>query len=176
MTDAPPPKASRHSLFGSTWLAVAIGLTLLAGGWWAFTSLHAEPAGGTGRAAGASGFASAPAATGTPSPSASEASLAAYAPTAFAIGLSFVGAYFVGYVVRKVIKLAVILAVLVVVGLFALRAAGVISFELGGMEQEAQEALEQAQAWSERAKEALATVLPSGVSGTLGLIVGARRA
>lgn len=163
----------RRPLLRSWWLYAGLSVAILGGVWWGYAMLAAEaPAGGGRLPAGVAGLQHG---EGPVAKAADPGLGERYAPTVMTVGASFVVAYFLGYLLRTLLKAAVIVAAVVVIALIALRATGVWEGDVSGVERQAEEALAQAKTLGVRARESVVDVLPSGVAGVLGLIVGARR-
>lgn len=97
------------------------------------------------------------------------------APRAVRYGLSFIGAFFIAYLVKKVIKSVLIVAGLVIAAIAALKYFGLFEYDWNSAQQQVEQGVELAKQESGRLAKLATEYLPSSLAGGVGAIMGAKR-
>lgn len=168
---APAPGAPKRGFFSSKLLWLALTITVLGVGWTVYLTLN-QPEPPTSMPSDAvRGFAGA--ASSTPAPR--EPTLAERAAPATArFGMSFVLGYAVGWLVRRALKAAAILALVAVGSLYLLKKFGVL-VDPAAVEQSVEAAGEWVRSESAQFKDFALGYAPSATAGFLGVFFGVLR-
>lgn len=158
-----------RSLLGSRTLWVAIVVTLLGAVAWGYSI--ATQSGAVVDAPAASTLAGA---DPTVAPR-SERFIDKSAPRTVRYGLSFLAAFVLAYLVKKVIKSVLIVAGLIIAAIAGLKLLGVFDYDWSSAQRQVEEGVEFAKQESGRLARVVTEYLPSSVSAGLGAIFGARR-
>lgn len=97
------------------------------------------------------------------------------APATFRLGASFLAGIFLGWAFRKFIKLTVLVAGALALGIFFLKKTGVIDIDWAGIEKQVEDGVEYAQAEAGRVRQFLTGYFPSGMAAAAGLFFGVRK-
>jgi uncharacterized membrane protein (Fun14 family) len=157
------------ALFGSKLFILALLATALGGGLWIRDAMRPAPPAPSPAAPLAGSFA---AGGGPAAPSIAEPSRA---PLAFRIGASFMGGCFLGWLLRRFIKLTLLIGGAAVIGLAILKATGMIQFDWDGLGRSVHDGVDAAQQQAGALKDSILAALPSGGSALAGLFIGVRR-
>ncbi|MGH7242950.1 MAG: FUN14 domain-containing protein [Phycisphaerales bacterium] len=148
----------------SLWLAFLI--TLAGGAWWAYSAATREVTGPTPSAT-SSLVDSAPAAQNTSS--------ATPPPASFRYGASFIGAFLIAYVLKKVIKSVLFIAALLIAAIVTLKYFGFMSYDWSSARHQVEQGVGFARDEGEKYRTLVMGYLPSGLAAGAGAIFGARR-
>lgn len=163
--------APKHGFFSSKLLWLALTITALGVGWTVYLALNqpepppAFPSDAVRGLAGAS----------SPAPTPREPTLAErVAPATARFGMSFVLGYAVGWLVRRALKAAAILAIIAVGALYLLKKFGVL-VDPATVEQGVEAAGEWVRSESAQFKDFALGYAPSATAGFLGVFIGLLR-
>lgn len=164
---------------GSKSLWTAILVTVLGAVSWGYSALtRPEPANAISSSPASAPSSSPASSLSSPSPietSPSQRLIDQSAPRAVRYGLSFIGAFLVAFVVKKIIKSVLIVAGLVFAAIAALKYFGIFEYDWSSAQQHVEHGVELAREESGRLAKLATEYLPSSVAGGLGAIFGARR-
>lgn len=168
---APAQGAPKRGFFSSKLLWLAITITALGVGWTIFLTLNQPEPGPTIPSDAVRGLAGA----ASPTPVPREPTLAErVAPATARFGMSFVLGYAVGWLVRRAIKAAAILALIAVGTLYLLKKFGVL-VDPATVEQSVEAAGEWVRSESAQFKDFALGYAPSATAGLLGVFIGVLR-
>ena len=165
------PGAPKRGFFSSKLLWLALTVTALGVGWTIYLALNQTEPPPSVPADAVRGLAG----PASPAPSPRDPTLAErVAPATARFGMSFVLGYAVGWLVRRAIKAAAILALVAVGTLYLLKKWGVL-VDPATVEQSVEAAGEWVRAESAQFKDFALGYAPSATAGLLGVFVGAIR-
>jgi len=147
----------------SLWLALLI--TLAGAVWWAYSAVTAPKA---APSPGASALVD-------PGSSAGDARVTTEAPGAFRYGASFIGAFLIAYVLKKVIKSVLLIAALLIGGIMALKYFGILNYDWSNARHQVEQGVGYAREEGEKYRTLVMGYLPSSLAAGAGAIFGARR-
>lgn len=158
----------------SVW--VAVGLMVVGLGFWAFRALAggADTELAASDAAGATSFMESGSSSGTETTADTE-TLTPMSPAVFRLGAGYLGGFFLGWALRKFIKMTVLVAGGLVVMLAAFQGLGWFEVNWPAVEEHLQLSLTWIQGQAGTFKTFVTGYLPSAGAGTAGLFVGFRR-
>lgn len=96
-------------------------------------------------------------------------------PALFRFGASYIGGFFIGWLFRKSLKLALLLGGAATIAIATAKHTGLINVDWAGIEAHVSHSLDWARHGLGAAKSFLTGYLPSTAAGFLGLYKGARR-
>jgi len=164
-TSKPVLARSAQGLRRSKTLWLALLITLGGALWWAYSAITLP------RAAPALGAA----ALIDPGSNAGGARTAPEAPSAFRYGASFIGAFLIAYVLKKVIKSVLLIAALLVGAIMTLKYFGILNYDWSNAQQQVEQGVGYAREEGEKYRALVMSYLPSGLAAGAGAIFGARR-
>lgn len=169
---------SWKSLASSKSLWLAFVLTVAGGGAWAYSALtkpESKPAAQTsGAPAGSVGFAgSTSGATSNEEPE--PRLIDRVSPTAMKLGGSFMAGFLLAWGIRRFIKWTILLAMVLGVGIYFLRKAGVFDVNYDELQSHVDQGVDWARTQTGEAKELLKKYVPSGAAAITGMFFGIRR-
>lgn len=147
----------------SLWLALLI--TFAGAGWWAYSAIStvSSPPPPVGAASSFSGAV----------PNQTRAAPAP--PAAFRYGASFVAAFFIAYVLKKVIRSVLLIAALIVGAILTLRYFGFLNYDWDTAQKQVEQGVGFAREEGEKYRTLVMSYLPSGLAAGAGALFGARR-
>lgn len=95
-------------------------------------------------------------------------------PALFRFGLSYIAGFFLGYGLRRFVKVTLILSVLAVGSLFLMRKAGWIELDWSGIEGHFSESFGWLKGQAEALKVFATGYVPSAAAAVVGLVLGSR--
>jgi uncharacterized membrane protein (Fun14 family) len=95
-------------------------------------------------------------------------------PALFRLGLSYIAGFFLGYGLRRFVKLTVVLSLAAVAAVFLMRKLGWIDLDWGSIESHLSESFAWLQGQAEALKVFVTGYVPSAAAGGLGLVLGTR--
>ncbi len=158
----------RPSILASWSLRLALLITLIGAGAWGY-ALATRPALTPSPAAVSS-------LTDAPAPPLQTRLIDSAGPATARFGLSFIGAFFVAYVLKKVLRSVLLVAGLIVAGIVALKYMGIITLDWAGAQHQVEHGVDLVRQEGEKARSFLMGLLPSTVSAGAGAVVGAKKA
>lgn len=160
-----PGRAAKRGLLSSKSLWLAILITLAGAAWWAYSAATTmrTPA----PAVPASGFAA--------SPTNAQPETRVEAPAAFRYGASFVGAFLVAFVLKKILRSVLLIAAMLVGVVLALKYFGFIDYDWASAQHQVEEGAAIARQEGDKYRSLLMGYLPSGLASGAGAIFGAKR-
>ncbi|MBX3389456.1 MAG: hypothetical protein KF691_08375 [Phycisphaeraceae bacterium] len=164
-TSSPPDLGRKRGLLSSKSLWLAILITLAGAAWWAYSATGATrtPA----APVPVSGFAASPT-NAPPEPR-------VQAPAAFRYGASFVGAFLIAFVLKKIIRSVLLIAAILVGAVLALKYFGLMDFDWSNAQRHVEDGAALAREESEKYRTLLLSYLPSGLASGAGALFGAKR-
>ena len=95
-------------------------------------------------------------------------------PSLFRFGLSYIAGFFLGYGLRRFVKLTVILSLAAVAAVFVMRKAGWIDLDWNGIESHLSDSFAWLRGQAEALKVFVTGYVPSAAAAGVGLFMGAR--
>ncbi|MGE3110071.1 MAG: FUN14 domain-containing protein [Phycisphaerales bacterium] len=170
----PPP--ARAPLWRSKLLLAMTGVTIIGLSLWVYSlatrSAASSPAAGPAATSLASGF-SAPSAQSAPPPEPRLVDQAAPAVARF--GGCFIAGYCIAYAFRKMLKAAVLVTGVILIGLFLLQRAGLLQLNIDAITASLQHAADWIKGEAGALKDLVLGYLPSAGAGLTGMALGIRR-
>lgn len=159
-----PARAAQGLLRSKTlWLALVI--TIAGAGWWAYSAISAQAAPPAPVGTASSFSSAAPTQTrATPAP-----------PAAFRYGASFVTAFFIAYILKKVIRSVLLIAALLVGTILTLKYFGFLNYDWDSAQKQVEQGVGFAREEGEKYRTLVMSYLPSGLAAGAGALFGARR-
>lgn len=111
----------------------------------------------------------------SPTPGKSNPALVPTSPAVFRFGASYIGGFFIGWLARKSLKLALLAGGAATLAIATAKYTGLIDLDWAGIEAHVSHSLAWARDGIGAAKSFLTGYLPSAAAGFLGLYKGARR-
>jgi uncharacterized membrane protein (Fun14 family) len=164
-SSSPVLARSAQGLRRSKTLWLALLITLGGAVWWAYSAFTAPKA---APAPGASALVD-------PGSTAGRARIKTEAPGAFRYGASFMGAFLIAYMLKKVIRSVLLIAALLVGAIMTLKYFGILNYDWSSAQQQVEQGVGYAREEGERYRAAVMGYLPSGLAAGAGAIFGARR-
>jgi uncharacterized membrane protein (Fun14 family) len=96
-------------------------------------------------------------------------------PAVARLGASYLGGFFIGWLFRRFVKIAVLLAGVVIALVAGLKSTGWITLDWVGLEAQVHESVRALQRGAEGLKQVLSGYLPSAGAGTAGIFFGFRK-
>ncbi|MCC6321671.1 MAG: hypothetical protein IT438_09595 [Phycisphaerales bacterium] len=170
-----PPAPVRRGPLQSIPLRLAILITLIGLGLWAYAlaTRSPEPVAGGSPSAMAAGLAPSAASQAPRQPS--TRLIDESSPVLFRFGLSFVVGFFLAWVLRKVITTTLLIAGAIATLVLILKKTGVINLDWDAVQRQVGEGVELAKQEAGRVRDVVLGYLPSGFSAMAGLFFGAKR-
>lgn len=177
--DAGATQARKKSAWKSPSLIVAIVVTLVGLGLWAYATAT-KPAAPAARGATpdgvVSGFSSGdPLAAGSGEVTASQRLIDKASPAVARFGASFIAGFCVAYAFKKFIKVTAIVVGVLFIAIFAMKKAGMIDLDWAAMEDTINRSVAWLRGEAGAMKDFITGYLPSAASAAAGMFVGLRK-
>ncbi|MBX3378907.1 MAG: hypothetical protein KF805_02340 [Phycisphaeraceae bacterium] len=146
------------------WLAILI--TAAGAAWWAYSAAYSRAnAPSPGAASSLVDSPSAP----------REGQGAVAAPAAFRYGSSFVVAFLIGFLLKKIIRSVLLIAALLIGAIMTLKYFGILNYDWASAQSHVEQGVGIARQEGEKYRAVIMGYLPSGLAAGAGAIFGARR-
>ncbi|MCC6426555.1 MAG: hypothetical protein IT435_07015 [Phycisphaerales bacterium] len=169
------PPSNRPSLWKSKSLRLALGMTLVGLVIWIYSVVTRPPVSEVSAGTHHAASSLTPGAQSGASDKPATRVVDEAAPAIFRLGSSFVAGFFLGWLSRKFLKLAILVAGAVALGAYGLHKAGVVSIDPDAVKSTADQGLGAVRSGLESFKDFVFGYVPSAASGIAGMFMGIRR-
>lgn len=170
--------AAKHSPFRLLSVRIAIALTVLGAGMWIYALATAPAAGTSNERSGDSGLASGFSSReggSTSSTSSAPRAVDAAAPAVLRFGVSFLGAFMIGFFLRKFLRWTLLVVAIIAIAIYFLRRSGMLELPWDQIEEQVEGGSTWLQAQAGSIKKLLTGYLPSSMAAMAGGFIGFMR-
>lgn len=167
--------AAKRSPFRLLSVRIAIALTVLGAGMWIYALATAPAAGASTARSGDSGLASGFSTReggSTSSTTSAPRAVDAAAPAVLRLGVSFLGAFMIGFFLRKFLRWTLLIVAVIAVAIYFLRRSGVIELPWDQIQDQVEGGSTWLQAQAGSIKKLLTGYLPSSMAAVAGGFIG----